>query len=71
LGEDEVSDQPNTKTDSVFEKGQTEMIPSVGGSRVWDALSHSEKALKSAMIIKNGFIFLGESTYVILSEEDK
>jgi hypothetical protein len=47
------------------------MIESVGGPSAWDALPHGEKALKSAMIIKNALISLGESAYSVLSEEDK
>ena len=71
LGEDEVLDQPDAQTDPAFEKAQAEMIESVGGPSAWDALPHGEKALKSAMIIKNALISLGESAYAVLSEEDK
>jgi hypothetical protein len=71
LGEDEVLNQPDMQTDPAFEKAQEEMVKSVGGPSAWDALPHDEKALKSAMIIKNALISLGESAYVSLSEEDK
>jgi len=71
LGEDEVLDQPDIQTDPAFEEAQEEMVKSVGGPSVWDALSHGEKALKTAMIIKNALISLGESAYASSSEEDK
>jgi hypothetical protein len=71
LGEDEVLDQPDAQTDPAFEKGQAEMIENVGGPSALDALPHGENALKSAMIIQNALICLGESAYVVLSEEVK
>jgi hypothetical protein len=71
LGEDEMLDQPDAQTDPAFKKARAEMIESVGWPSAWDALPHGEKALKSAMIIKNALISLGESTYVVLFEEDK
>ena len=71
LGEDEVLDQPDAQTDPAFEKARAEMIENVGGLSALDALPYGEKALKSAMIIKNALISLGESDYAVLSEEDK
>ena len=71
LVEDEVLDQPDAQTDPAFEKAQEEMVKSVGGPSAWDALSQGEKALKTAMIIKNALRSLGESAYASSSDEDK
>lgn len=71
LGEDEVLDQPDVRTDPAFEKAQEEMVKGVGGPSAWDALFQGEKALKTAISIKNALMFLGESAYTSSSDKDK
>src|ERR1700685_1738684 len=71
LGEDAVLVMDNADVDAAFEHGQKEMIKQAGGKEAWDLLSPDQRRNLSAGMIKQVLIFLGESEYSDLTEEQR
>ena len=71
LGEDTVLDDLTKKTDLAFQEGHAEMIETAGGLEAWNALPQPDQALKTASMIREVTISLGEDAHAQLSTDEQ